>query len=50
MLRVRTDRGVIRAHRKARFAVEIVPRDAALRSRLRLAPAAQQCGYALQTG
>lgn len=48
-LRVRTDRGVVRARRKGRFAVAIVPRDAALRQPVRLPPAARQCGYALQT-
>jgi hypothetical protein len=55
-LRVRTDRGVIRGRRKGRFAVAVVPRDAALRevrtaaarTAVRLPPAATQCGYALQ--
>jgi hypothetical protein len=57
-LRVATDRGVIRGRRKGRFAVAIVPRDAALRevrvpgvsrTPIRLPPAVQQCGYSLQT-
>jgi hypothetical protein len=48
-LRVRTDRGVIRGRTKGRFVVAIVPRDAALRSPARLPPAAEQCGYTLQT-
>lgn len=48
-LRVTTDRGVIRGHRKGRFTVAVVPRDAALRSPVRLPPASKQCGYTLQT-
>ena len=48
-LSVRTDRGVIRGQRKGRLSVAVVPRDAALRSPVRLPPAARQCGYTLQT-